>query len=423
VKLDLDLHRLNGALQAALSVPEVRADATRCSARIELVVAEPGREAAEQHLSLWAGAPEGPAIVLKASIAVWCQVFSPVPPVGYQSLGALRRQCPGFSIEGNDLALAQALPFLERMLESLRTHFNPVPTEVPQDRTGLGYIKGAYLPLDAAQQDWVYAERAGLAQGPPLLMLHTAGADARQWHGLMAQRALREAWSLHAFDLPGHGRSPLPVGVANWEWRLTEALYLQWVIGYMDAAGLERVALMACSMGSAIGLALLAKVPHRFAGAVLLEAPYCSPGRRSKYLNHPEVHGGRLGAAWVGSMLCPSSPKAGKDQATWIYSQAAPGIYDGDLAFYSDDFNAHHHTAHIAAARTPLWLLTGNYDYSATPADSQRIAQEIPGSHFKELSGFGHFPMVENPNGLMPHLQQPLNEIKTRFSALSLEAT
>ena len=172
---------------------------------------------------------------------------------------------------------------------------------------------------------------------------------------------------------------------------------------------------------AAIGLALLAKHPDRFVGALLLEAPYCSPGRRSPYLNHPEVHGARLAAAWVGSLLSPSSPQAGRDQATWIYSQAAPGVYDGDLAFYSDDFDAAKHLPQIDAARTPLWLLTGDYDYSATPADSQRAAAEVAGAQFAPLPGFGHFPMVENPVGLLPHLAQPLRELSKQFKPTAKE--
>lgn len=409
--MSLDLPGLHSALQLVLARPGLRAEATLCRARIELQV----QSQAGDGLVLWPGENSGPLIRLRASNELWCEVFAALPPVGRQSLGALRRQCPDFAIEGPELAVAQALPFIEGLLDGLRWQFNGLPQPAHADRSGLCHIKGRYLALDAAGEDWVHAEHAGLDPGPPLLMLHTAGADARQWHGLMGQLALRESWSLHAFDLPGHGRSPLPGGAGQEPWRLSEAQYLKWVIGYLDAAGLERVALLGCSMGSAIGLALLARHPQRFAGAVLLEAPYRSPGRRSIYLNHPEVHGARLGAAWVGSLLSPSSPRAGRDDATWIYSQAAPGIYDGDLAYYSDDFDAHHHTPHISTVRTPLWLMTGNYDYSATPADSQRVAAEIAGAHFNELPGFGHFPMVEDPLALMAHLQAPLRAIRQRF--------
>lgn len=415
--MNLDLKKFDSSLRSALSAPEVLADAIRCRARIELELWSGGTSAGTNlnARTLWPGKPEGPVVILRASEVIWSKVFDSLPPVGHQSIGALRRQCSGFSIQADDLVLAQALPFIERLIEGVRLFFN---RQLPDQGNGWGdlrHISGTYLPLEKSQQDWVYAERSGLDKGPTLLMLHTAGADSRQWHGLMTQESLQKDWCMHSFDLPAHGRSPLPSGAHNWNWCLTEELYLKWVIAYMNAAEIDKAVLMGCSMGSAIGLALLAKFPHRFSGAVLLEAPYRSPGRRSKYLNDPEVNGGRLGAAWVGSLLSPSSSKSARDFATWIYSQAAPGVYDGDLAFYSDDFDAHHHTASIDTSKTPVWLLTGDYDYSATPADSRRVAQEIAGANFIELPGFGHFPMVENPKGLMPHLQLPLSEIRKTF--------
>ena len=409
----LDLPRLQAALAAALAQPELQADAARCAACIDLIVLPALGDA--QRLTLWpgveGGAAPGPRIQLQAPAAVWAEVFSALPRPGRQSLGALRRQCSDFALDAPALATAQALPFIERLLEGLRHQLHGPARPAAAANTGLQHLRGRYLQLAVPGADWVYTEQAGPDDAPALLMLHTAGADARQWHGLMTQPALFERWQLHAFDLPGHGRSPLPAGTPNWQWRLTEAAYVQWVLGYLDACGLQQVVLMGCSMGSAIGLALLALAPERFAGALLLETPYHSPGRRSPYLNHPEVHGGRLGAAWVGSLLSPSSPQVLRDRATWIYSQAAPGIYDGDLAFYSDDFDAHAHTALIDTTRTPLWLLTGDYDYSATPADSARVAQEVPGARFQALPGFGHFPMVENPDGLLHHLQAPLDAL------------
>lgn len=408
--------RIEAALHAALAEPALAAAAAQCRARIEWRSVPTQAGALPLPLLLWSGAQDGPQIALCADETVLAELLMPLPPPGRQSLGALRRQCAGFTLQGSELAVAQTLPFIERLLEALRSQFNAMPTAASADHAGLAFITGGYLPLGRTG-DWAYAERAGLDGGPPLLMLHTAGADARQWHGLMAFSALRETWSLHAFDLPGHGRSPLPTGTPPAGWRLTEAAYLDWVIGYLDAAGLERVVLLGCSMGSAIGLALLARHPHRFAGALLLETPYRSPGRRSPYLDHPEVHGARLASAWVGSLLSPSSPKAGRDQATWIYSQGAPGVYDGDLAFYSDDFDAHQHTPHIDTQRTPLWLLTGDYDYSATPADSRRVAEEIAGARFAELAGFGHFPMVEHPAALLPHLQPALQALRAALLA------
>jgi len=400
---------IQATLKKCLDIPEVMADAQKIQFQCTLEVVD--ANGAIQEFNIFPSRMEVAAITLRASASTWEKVWSLNPPVGYQSIGALRRQVPDFILSGEDIQIAQSLPFLERLLEAFRNTLHPIKSKnINWD--GLENISGSYLKVGIQKDYWVYQEQAGLKNKPAILMLHTAGADSRQWHGLMSDKHLQAEWSMHAFDVPGHGRSPLPPGSANWNWRLTEADYLRWIIDYMDAANIKQAVLMGCSMGSAISLALMSKHPDRVIGGVLLEMPFRSPGRRSPYLNHPNVHGARLAAAWVGSLLSPSSPKSRKDYATWIYSQGAPSTYDGDLAFYSDDFDARHHTKSVNTQKTPLWLLTGDYDYSATPADTLKVADEIPGAIFTELKGFGHFPMVENPEGLLPYLLAPLNELK-----------
>lgn len=403
---------IKATLEKCFNTPEVIADARFCQIHCVLEIVEANGTA--RQFDILPSGTNLPLITLRASDATWEKVWSADPPVGYQSIGALRRQAPDFSLTGEDIHIAQSLPFLERLLETFRNTLHPKEFK-NIDWDGLENISGSYLKVGAKKDSWIYQEQAGSENNPAILMLHTAGADSRQWHGLMCNKELQADWAMHAFDMPGHGRSPLPLGAENWTWRLTEQDYLCWIIDYMDAANIKKAIVMGCSMGSAIGLALLAKHPDRVTGSILLEAPYCSPGRRSPYLNHPKVHGGRLAGAWVGSLLSPSSPKSRRDYATWIYSQGAPSVYDGDLAFYSDDFDAHHHTGNIDTQKTPVWLLTGDYDYSATPADTLKVANEIPGSIFTELKGFGHFPMVENPEGLIPYLLPPLTELKKRI--------
>ena len=428
------------ALQAALTDPALEADLANCPIAVTLVVT--GYAGADAtRLSLAARDGRAGTVECQADAATWARFLASCPDVGFQSFGALRRQPAIFQVVGEDRHWAQALPMLERLADMLRRRRGNGLDQGSGDGLGQGnrdrnrngngtgltskpgarhlaalpHLSGRYVALRDSPDTWAYSEEAGQTSGPALLMLHTAGADGRQWHGLMAQEDLRRDWRLLAFDLPGHGRSPLPAGQPNWLWQLDQQQYLDWVLRYLDAQRLDRVALIGCSMGAAIGLPLLARHPDRFAGAILLETPWRSPGRRSPWLNHAQVHGARLAAAWVGALLSPSSAPAQRDHATWIYSQGAPGIYDGDLAFYSDQFDASVHTAAIDTGRTPLWLLTGDYDYSATPADSRRVAEAIPGARFLEMSGFGHFPMVEDPDGLMPYLSGPLATLRGRL--------
>ena len=417
------LKRISTVMSEVLGRTEIAQDVKNCPLHIcfEIIGADISANKKPIHFDITPPSSCG-SVVLRADAGVWGEIFKETPEPGFQSIGALRRSCAEFSVLGSNLNIAQVLPLAERVVDYVRLGLHPKRSKNPNwNRRVLAQIKGHYLCIDESRGEWVYAERSGKESGPVLLMLHTAGADSRQWHGLMGELGTSKAnasdtyslqnWSMHAFDLPGHGRSPLPEDRPNWSWTLTEEDYCRWIISYLDACKISRATLIGCSMGSAIGLVLLAKYPNRFDGAVLLEAPYCSRGRRSIYLNHPQVHGARLAAAWVGSLLAPQSDKSSRDQATWIYSQGAPSVYDGDLSFYSDEFDAHKYTARIDTNKTPLWLMTGNYDYSASPQETDKIAQEVKGSHLVELKGFGHFPMIENPSGLIPYLAEPLKDI------------
>ncbi len=92
-------------------------------------------------------------------------------------------------------------------------------------------------------------------------------------------------------------------------------------------------------------------------------------------------------------------------------NRSTPGIYGGDLAFYSDEFDGAAIASKIDAQQTPVALLSGDYDYSATPKDGQKLADLIPGSFFKVMPGLGHFPMCENPDLFRPYLRDALEHV------------
>ena len=69
----------------------------------------------------------------------------------------------------------------------------------------------------------VYFEEAG--QGIPLVCLHTAGADNRQFRHLLADPEVTRRFRVLAFDMPWHGKSTPPDGWERGEYRLTTASY------------------------------------------------------------------------------------------------------------------------------------------------------------------------------------------------------
>lgn len=156
-------------------------------------------------------------------------------------------------------------------------------------------------------------------------------------------------------------------------------------------------------MGAGMAMVLAGARPDLVRGIVAIEPPFQSKGRRNAYQHHVAVHGGLHNASFVRGLMSPTSPEADRRRAAWIYSQGAPGIYTGDLAFYSEEFDGALVAPRIDAAKTPVALLCGTYDYSASPADGAKLAALIPGAKLDVMEGLGHFPMCENPNLFRQH--------------------
>ena len=101
----------------------------------------------------------------------------------------------------------------------------------------------------------------------------------------------------------------------------------------------------------------------------------------------------------------------------WIYSQGAPGVFKGDLHYYNVDHDLAGLAATIDTTATPLYVLTGEYDWSSTPAMGQALAAAVPGATFRVMADLGHFPMCENPARFREHILPVLDEIRARHSA------
>ena len=64
----------------------------------------------------------------------------------------------------------------------------------------------------------------------------------------------------------------------------------------------------------------------------------------------------------------------------------------------------------IDNSKCPIILLTGEYDYSATPEETKSLADTI-GVNMIKMKNVGHFPMSENPKEFLKYLYPVLDEI------------
>jgi pimeloyl-ACP methyl ester carboxylesterase len=96
--------------------------------------------------------------------------------------------------------------------------------------------------------------------------------------------------------------------------------------------------------------------------------------------------------------------------------QGGPCVFKGDLYFYKLDGDIRGRVAQIDTSRCPLFLLSGEYDYSCTPEETLAVASSIPGSEVTIMKGLGHFPMSENPPEFLKHLLPVLDKIKRTWA-------
>jgi pimeloyl-ACP methyl ester carboxylesterase len=346
----------------------------------------------------------GADLELAASADDWARVLAKPPPPTFHAFTALQLANPAFTLSGDPLLIAQARPVLERLFERLAASS---VAEAPAAARDLGQIGGGYRTIHCGAARYeVFVETAG--HGTPVLLLHTAGADARQFQAQLADIDLAGAWRFIAPDLPFHGRSMPPRDWDGGRYRLSTKQYLGWCAALIEQVVGGPALVAGGSMGAAMALVLAAERPDLVRGVVAIEPPFRSSGRRNAYQHHVAVHGGLHNASFVRGLMSPTSPEADRRRAMWIYSQGAPGIYTGDLAFYSDEFDGAAIAPRIDTGKTPVALLCGSYDYSATPEDGRRLQALMPGARLDVMEGLGHFPMCEHPDLFRPYFARAL---------------
>ncbi|HEX4781756.1 MAG TPA: alpha/beta fold hydrolase [Usitatibacter sp.] len=248
-----------------------------------------------------------------------------------------------------------------------------------------------------------YAYTGGVefdARLPALVFVHGAAFDHSVWQW-QSRYFAHHGHCVLAVDLPGHGKSPglLRERIEDWS---------AWLVAFLDAAGLERAALVGHSMGS----------------LVTLETALAAPGRvRSLALVGSAVPMG-VGDAFLAAAR--EEPAVAFDmEATWgharlsqLASSAVPGA---SLMGASRSLNARSRPGALAAAlqackayrpdaealralKVPTLVVAGRRDQMTPFKAGRALASEIPGARFEALDA-GHSMMSEAPRELLRALR------------------
>ena len=272
-------------------------------------------------------------------------------------------------------------------------------------------VTGRYAHIEiGGKVHRVYFEEAG--SGIPLLCLHTAGADGRQFRALLNDAEVTRQFRVIAFDMPWHGKSSPPEGWQHADYQLTSESYIEQILAVSNALGLDKPVAMGCSIGGRIALYLALKHPEKFRALIGLQASaFVDPYYDTEWLHRPDAHGGEVCAGAVSGLVGPSAPDVHRWETLWHYMQGGPGVFKGDLFFYKVDGDIRDAVGGIDTNKCPLYLLTGEYDYSCPPEDTVAVADRVPGAAVTIMPGLGHFPMSENPEKFRRYLLPVLQKI------------
>lgn len=201
---------------------------------------------------------------LQALPEQWEQFFKPVPSMPYQSywgMFGMNIKKEGIEVAGNQEGFAVWSHVWRRALDLLKEAVvGPQKEDDAPEDTDRDWITGHYVYITAPV--WgkckIFVERSGEGK-QPILFLHTAGSDGRQYHGVMNDKRMRNRTSMIAVDLPGHGRSFPPRDYVPGTHTNTEDAYVGFIAAVVKELGLKRPIVCGASMAGQVCLAVAAR--------------------------------------------------------------------------------------------------------------------------------------------------------------------
>lgn len=225
-------------------------------------------------------------------------------------------------------------------------------------------------------------------QGRPVLALHGWGGSIRSFWPV-AERLGANGYAVHLIDLPGFGQSQPPSD----PWGVTD--YARFVLAYLDASELPRVALLGHSFGGRIGLVLAAQYPERVSRMVLansagLRTPLSGPQR----LRNGVARALRQSLDGLGltSLRARLQTFYNRRYASQDYLNAGP-LRETFVRIISEDL-----TPYAAQVKAPTVLIWGDQDVETPLWQGRKLEQVIPDAGLIVFAGAGHFSYLERLN-------------------------
>lgn len=240
----------------------------------------------------------------------------------------------------------------------------------------------------------------GHGDGAPVLLLHAGVADRRMWEPVLP--ALAASYRVLRCDLRGYGDSPQPTG----DWFDHED-----VLGVLDAAGVERVAVVGASNGGRVAADLAVEAADRVAALVLVGAAL--PGapvpddladaweEEERLIAEGDVEGAvevnlRLWVDGTGRDGPPVDPALREQLASWfrdvLSREAAERDAEGEPQGVEPPL-----AERLGDIAAPTLVVVGAHDHPRFRLIAQRYVERISGARLAVVDDAAHLVSVERP--------------------------
>jgi pimeloyl-ACP methyl ester carboxylesterase len=248
--------------------------------------------------------------------------------------------------------------------------------------------------------------------GPPLLLIHTIRTQLEYFRSLAP--LLARSHTVYAFDLPGHGHSPIDPSAS-----FDEPYFRHAVIRLIEELDLSAVTVVGESIGGTLALTVTASLPQRvkrvyainpydyetrygdgirrgnwFANLIIGSLQIPVLGAMNASLENKMVLGKIMGGGYHDPRRLPADLLAEFDEVAHRpgYKRTARKV----LAGWRSWSKARDYYRQISA---PVTLIYGDSDWSR-PNERERTRSLISAAQMVTLKNTGHFSAVENPSEL-----------------------
>ena len=250
---------------------------------------------------------------------------------------------------------------------------------------------------NGAQQtpDGTAWEIAGPDGAPVMALIHGLGLCRGLWAPLMPALAAR--WRVLAYDLPGHGDSAPAAG------EVTLGTFSDQLARVMDAAGVERAAVVGFSIGGMINRRFALDHPGRVGALAILNSPHeRTPEAQAAVEARARAAGDSTLATmeaalerWFTPAFRAARPEVMAQLRHWRAS-ADPAGYAAAAWVLAHGVRELVRPAPPIAA--PTLVMTCEHDSGSTPDMARAIAAEIAGAELRIVPALRHLGLLEDPD-------------------------